>query len=169
MEANNKQTTEKIQTGRIYCLRSPNTDKIYVGSTFCNPKLRFIHHRLALEYFTAGRTAKKSTAYEIMGAGEAYIDVLKTFVGISKKQLRRHEGETIQSMENCVNKLIPGRTRHEHYMATRDLAKAKEKSREYYQTEGKRQITCECGAVITRQRLTKHVKTAHHKKFLEVV
>ncbi len=97
--------------GKIYCIRSYQTDKIYIGST-CQEYLssRFQQHK-------RGRT----TSRILIDYGDAYIELLENFPCASKQELHKREGELIRiHKNNCVNIGIPGRTRYEYWIDNKE-------------------------------------------------
>ena len=104
------------QEGKIYTIRSHQTDKVYVGST-CVPLSKRLHKHKG--YYKAYHNGKHNflTSYDIVHFDDCYIELHENFPCESKEQLHKREGEVIRSLE-CVNKTIPGRTieewREEH-------------------------------------------------------
>jgi len=58
------------KTCKIYKIVSPNTDKIYIGSTCLSLTARMNRHRFN----------KKCSSYKIVECGGAYIEVLERFI-----------------------------------------------------------------------------------------
>ena len=111
---------EEPKTGYVYCIKSPNTDKIYIGSTFKNINKRFIQH------VKAGTTNSRI----IIGAGDAFVELLEEVKCNNRNDLNLREGHyIIMHKENCVNKNISGRTLKESQKAYQD--KYREWYREY--------------------------------------
>mgnify|MGYP000973073477 CR=1 FL=1 len=81
----------------------------------------------------------------------------------------RREGYHIKTVD-CVNIVIPGRTRAEHYEDNKD--KLLENRKLYYQANKakiqeykKQKHNCECGGKYRTSDKSKHLKTAKHKKY----
>jgi hypothetical protein len=91
--------------GIVYCIKSPNTDKVYVGSTTLTLSKRFIGHKADYKRFLDNKTRFMSS-YDILAFDDAYIEEIEKFESITKEELLKKEGEYIQSME-CVNRIIP--------------------------------------------------------------
>lgn len=111
----------KYQSGKIYVIRSPSTEKYYIGST-CEKYLsnRFGSHNSKYRNFLNNNQAY-ITSFEIIKLGDAYIELLEMFPCNSKLELCKREGELIREhKENCVNKHIAGRTGKEHYEDNRE-------------------------------------------------
>ena len=91
-----------FQNGKIYSIRSHQTDKIYIGSTTQSLAVRFGGHKR--------QTACSSR--EIMKYDDAYIELIELFPCASKMELNLREGEIIRTRD-CVNNNIAGRTQAE--------------------------------------------------------
>ena len=107
-------TNNRYQNGKIYAIRSHLTEQIYVGST-CETRLskRMVQHRAKYRRFL--RDGDKSTTSRIiLEKGDAYIELIENFPCNTKDELTRREGFHIRA-NNCVNKIIPGRTSTEYY------------------------------------------------------
>lgn len=95
--------------GKIYKITSPHTDKVYVGSTVQDLKVRFTCH------VSASKTdARPCTASLVIKAGLAKIELLEACPCASKKELERREGELQKITANCCNKVVAGRTDAEY-------------------------------------------------------
>ena len=104
--------------GKIYVIRSPNTEKIYIGST--NEKYlcdRMYHHR----------SIKNScSSKQIIEKGNAYIELLENYKYTTKDEMKRREGELIRlNKENCINKYMAGRTYEEYNIFRKEERKKK--------------------------------------------
>lgn len=87
----------KYHGGKIYALRSPSTDKIYIGST-----TQPLYKR------KAGHKKKKEN--EISKLDDFYIELIENFKCENREELNKREGELIRQNEKCINKRIAGRT-----------------------------------------------------------
>ena len=159
--------------GKIYVVKSPNIEKIYIGST-CQRYLadRMVKHR-----------AKETsiTSAEIIDAGDAYIELLENYPCESKEELLWRERfwiETLQKLKTPIaNKVRPTRTLEEKKEAQRIISSKPEhveKRKEYAKThrEQKRaqqnsKHMCECGIQYTQANKNRHIATPAHQKFLE--
>ena len=105
----------KYQNGKIYCIRSPSTDKIYIGSTIEQYlSNRFGGHNRDYKRFLNGNR-KNVSSFEIIKLGDAYIELLEAYPCNSKLELCKKEGELIRlHSDNCVNRCIAGRTRKDY-------------------------------------------------------
>jgi hypothetical protein len=99
--------------GYIYCVRSHQTTDVYYGSTEQKLSSRMSGHRS--DYKCWINTKKNYvTSFEILKYGDAYIELVEECEYTSKQEMQKREGHFIREME-CVNKIIAGRTRAEHY------------------------------------------------------
>ena len=115
---------QNFANGKIYSIRSHQTDKIYIGSTTQPLHKRFHQHKLS----------NKTTSREILLFDDAYIELVENYPCTDKNELYRREGEIIRTTV-CVNKQIAGRTDAEYQKQYRednkeDIAK---RDRLYYE------------------------------------
>jgi hypothetical protein len=90
----------ELITGRIYSIRSPNTEMVYIGSTI--QKL----HRRFKKHITEWKSLKKKyTSYLILEKGEAYIELLEEVEVESKRHLRMIEQKWLDTTPNTVNEV----------------------------------------------------------------
>jgi len=115
------------KNGKIYAIRSYQTDDIYIGST-CSPlSKRFYEHKKCYERYLKCKYENVSS-FEIIKYEDAYIELIEKYPCNDKTELRKREGEYIRQME-CVNKVIPGRKRKEWRKDNRD--KIKQQNKQY--------------------------------------
>ena len=108
------------QNGKIYTIRSPNTEKFYIGATIQPLYKRFGEHK-KLKF-------NKSNSKEILAFGDAFIELLEVFPCNSKIELSKREGELIRlHRDKCVNKYIAGRTQKEWVKDNQEHVKAYKK------------------------------------------
>jgi len=112
--------------GKIYTIRSHQTEQIYIGSTVQTLAQRLGKHRSTFKQYKNGLRGNV-TSFEILQYDDHYIELLELFPCARKDELLRREGQLIREHNNCVNKCIAGRTYKEY---NRDN---KEKMKEYYQ------------------------------------
>ena len=180
------------QNGKIYCIRSHQTDKIYIGST-CSPlHKRFYDHRKKYKCWKNNKYGYTSS-YELMEYEDVYIELLEEYPCNNKMELCKKEGEYIRSMD-CVNKMKrPFITEEENKQRNKEYAKEyrknnietikekknkymkeyslklenKQKKSEYDKERRKIKIQCECGGKYTQSHKTEHEKTKKHIKYIE--
>ena len=123
------------ENGKIYVLRSNQTDDIYIGST-TQPLYKRIHqHKKCFNRWKNGNR-NYVTSFELIKYDDVYIELLELCPCSSKIELHKREGEFIRSMK-CVNKNVAGRTDKEYYEENKD--KISEQMKEYYE-ENKEKI-----------------------------
>jgi hypothetical protein len=110
------------QNGKIYTIRSYQTDKYYIGSTASTLTKRLSGHK---------KSSNKSTSKIITDLGDAYIELLELYPCNSKIELMKREGELQRLYKNdIVNRKIECRTIKEYYKDNAD--KIKTNVQEYY-------------------------------------
>ena len=116
------------QNGKIYKIVSG--DLTYIGST-CEPTLarRMATHKGDYRVYLNGKR-DYVTSFKLLENGNAEIFLLELFPCNSKDELHARERYHIENNE-CVNKVIPNRTRKEYYEANKD--KIKEEKKLYYE------------------------------------
>ena len=115
------------QNGKIYTIRSFQTNDIYIGSTVEQLSKRFNKHKVKYNQWIKG-TYRNTTSFQILKYEDAYIELLENYPCNSKEELRMKEGMYQRKMD-CVNKRIEGRT-HQEY---RNSTEGKEVKKKYYE------------------------------------
>ena len=170
------------QNGKIYCIRSHQTDDIYIGSTTQKLCVRMAGHRKDYKRFINNKT-HYYTSFDLCKYDDAYIELLEEYKCNNKEELEKREGEIIRSMD-CINKLVVGRTKQEYdkeyykinkkklkeYQKTyklnpENMKKIKECKKEY----NKIKITCCCGSIILKCQKLRHEKSQKHIKLMEEI
>lgn len=144
------------QNGKIYAIRSHETDKVYIGSTTQPLSKRLASHRDKYKAYNNGKY-QYVTSFELLKHDDHYIELIEDFPCERKELLHKKEGELIRSSSNCVNKHIMGRTGKEYRNDNRDALNKKKSRKE----------TCECGCEITNAHLARHKRTKKHKNLME--
>ena len=116
------------KNGKIYTIRSHQTDKIYIGSTTQPLSKRLSCHKANYKNYLDGKY-QNITSFDIIEYGDAYIELLEECPCETKDQLHKREGECIRAEPNCVNKCVAGRTLKEYQIDNAD--KIKEIKKEY--------------------------------------
>jgi len=111
------------KNGKIYVIRSHQTDQVYIGSTTQSLAKRFSCHKSNYKI-----NKLDISSFEILKYDDAYIELIEEYPCDNKMMLNRREGEIIRQ-NNCVNKFIAGRTRQEYEEENKD--KIKEQKKEY--------------------------------------
>jgi len=116
MTETQKNTQNKFNKSFVYAIRSPHTDKFYVGSTaqlLCN---RWSNHTSSFKRYQNKKSNGYCSSYTIMLLGDAYIELLEDINVDNRQQLTKREGEIQRSFkELCVNNNVAGRTMKEYY------------------------------------------------------
>jgi hypothetical protein len=95
------------QNGKIYAIRSYQTDEIYIGSTTQKLCRRLSKHRSNKKTYEQKGKGSNITSYQILEFNDAYIELIELCPCSTKEELLNREGHFIRSM-NCVNKQIAG-------------------------------------------------------------
>jgi len=142
----------KYHNGKIYTIRSPHTDKYYIGSTCNTLSKRFSQHNCQF-----------SSSKIIIDYGDAYIELLENFKCENKNELNKREGELIRlHKENIVNYLIAGRSQKDYNNDN------KETINNYRRNYGNQKINCPiCNIKISYDSLSRHKKRKHIEKNIE--
>ena len=128
------------KNGKIYAIRSHQTDQIYIGST-CSPLSKRLYQHKANYKGYLNKKYHYASSHEITQYDDAYIELLEECPCENKIQLYKKEGELIRE-NNCVNKHIAGRTikenKREYYEQNKDKIKEyyeqnRDKIKEYYE------------------------------------
>ena len=116
--------------GKIYSLRSHQTDDIYIGSTIETLSARKAKHKADYKRFLKG-LQHYITSYEILKFDDCYIELIENCPCKDKCELEKYEGKFIREMD-CVNKHIAGRTLKEYREEHKE--EIAEKNKKYRET-----------------------------------
>jgi hypothetical protein len=152
MELEQIRKPKSYQNGKIYCIRSFQTDLIYIGSTTQLLSKRFSLHKRNYNCWKNNK-ANYITSFELLKYDDCYIELLEDYSCNSNNELQRREGQLIREIEKVVNKFIPGRTNAEYKFDNRDKIRKK--------------IQCECGGHHLYNHTARHLKTNKHKKYID--
>ena len=119
------------QNGKIYSIRSYDTDKYYIGSTCQTLTKRLSKHKS--NYRDWQNNGKGyMTSFEILKYDDYYIELIEDFPCENKNQLHKREGELIRENKNdCVNLVIPKRTLKEYKIDNKE--KISQDWKKYYE------------------------------------
>lgn len=170
--------------GKIYSIRTHQTDEIYYGSTTQPLSYRFNDHKSNYKRYLKYETNYVSS-FEVLKYNDAYIELVENYPCENREQLSKREGEIIRSNE-CVNKRIEGRTLEEWH--TDNMETTKERIKNYYnknrdkilqyqtkyrETKGdkiearqKTKKVCECGTEVSKRHFSRHLQSIHHKEYI---
>lgn len=107
--------------GKIYKIWSLSTDEIYIGSTVEPLSKRMTKHRHCYKKYKEGKKLL-TTSSKIFEHGDAKIELIEKCPCSCREELVAREGYYIRTMD-CVNKIIPDRTRKQHYQDNKDKMK----------------------------------------------
>lgn len=158
--------------GKIYTIRSHQTDDIYIGSTTQSLSERLRGHKRSWYcWIKSGRCIKDIRAsYEILDFDDAYIELLEDYPCERKEQLHKREGQLIREMD-CVNKRIAGRTDKEYREENRERISGvnrlyREKNKERIKAFKSRVFVCECGSKYTHSHKSRHLRSKKHQSYI---
>ena len=127
-----KPNMPNYNNGKIYSIRSHQTDQIYIGSTTQPLCKRLYGHRQKYKLYKNTGNCGRSymTSFEILQYDDHYIELIEECPCDTRQQLCRREGQIIRASE-CVNKHIAGRTKKQYQQDNKD--KICEYKKQYYQ------------------------------------
>ena len=170
--------------GKIYVVRSPSTEDVYIGSTTQPLSIRMGVHRS--EYNTCRSKL-------IIAFGNAYIELLEDWPCDNIEQLRAREGHHHRTYKNCINKYIAGnfskfsnKQEYKSEYRKNNKDKIKENQSEYYQNNKVKILethseyrknniekinekhSCQCGGKYTNVHKACHIKSLKHQRYLKI-
>ena len=117
----------KYNNSFIYTIRSPHTDKFYIGSTTQKLCKRFANHKASYNSYLSN-VGNHVSSYKIIELGDSYIELLEQINCDSKIQLEMREGELIRIHKDlCINKIMVGRTDKQYRLDNADIIKQRKK------------------------------------------
>jgi len=156
-----------LSKAKVYKIVSPNTDKVYIGTTTEELGIRFSKHKGQCKYYLKNKETGKGSFYsssDVINAGAARIELIEDFPCDTLEELRIREGHWIKQQENCVNIKLAGRTAKEYTDDNKERAKMLyQANRENVIKRNNTKIDCDCGAIVSRSNLIAHKKTQKHK------
>ena len=119
------------QNGKIYKLICDENDLVYYGSTtqfyLCDRKSK---HKYLYKMYLEGKRQWRCTSFEIIKYESCKIVLVENYPCQTKEELFARERYWIEN-NDCVNKIIPGRTDKEYYENNKEEILKKKK--EYYE------------------------------------
>jgi hypothetical protein len=185
MEINNNNNNNRYAGGKIYTIRSHQTDKFYIGSTCLPLHKRLWLHRRDYNLFVKGKFHNISS-FDIIKFDDHYIELLENFNCNNKEELTKKEGDLIRQYKNeIVNIKIEGRTLKEYREDNKDVLNQKRKQynqdnkdkikiyQKEYREDNKDTLNqkhiCECGGKFTKKYKSIHLKTNKHIEFMKTI
>ena len=176
------------KNGKIYTIRSPHTEKIYIGSTTQPLHVRLGGHKRF--------NCNSKLLFE--ASNNVKIELIEEYACNNKMELTKKEGEYIRNTK-CLNKEIAGRTKKEWREDNKEYVKERikkwsednkehvkklqkewrednkehliEKGKKWYEKNKERRkekITCDCGCIINRCCLVRHKKSNKHLELIKL-
>ena len=140
--------------GKVYCIRSNQTNQIYIGSTF----KKYLSSRLSNHKYCFNNDLSYCSSFEVVKYPDCYIEIISENLNVSREMLQKLERIIIENSPNCVNKNIPTRTTKEYYYANHEKCKL------HLRTVGRAKIVCcDCGLQYNYSAKTCHVRSDKHK------
>jgi hypothetical protein len=106
-------TKQKYQNGKIYAIKSFQTNDVYYGSTTKSLSKRLIGHKAHYKLWQ-NNNYNYVTSFEIIKYDDCFIELYELYPCNSKTELEKREGQVIRENNNAVNKVIAGRTKKEY-------------------------------------------------------
>ena len=113
--------------GKVYIMRSFQTNETYIGSTIQSLAERKGGHVAAYKAYLKGK-CRFTTSFNIVKFDDCYIELLEEYPCKNRMELERREGHFIRSIE-CVNRCVAGRTKKEWHDDNEE--RVKERMKEY--------------------------------------
>ena len=119
------------KNGKIYKITDIAYTKMYIGSTCQSLSKRLSKHKASYKTWKDGKRSKTTSfdLFEEFGIENCKIELIENYECNCKDELQKKEGDHIKN-NDCVNKIIVGRTKKEYKEANKD--KIKEYQKEYY-------------------------------------
>ena len=140
---------------KVYSKTNPN--KVYIGSTSYKLSNRLTCHK----------TNTRTSCREIISLGECQIEELEKCNSENRYERERYYIETL----DCVNKIIPGKTKEEKRLEGIERVKKNYIKKRDKILEGRKtnKIKCACGSIFRKDGKPEHERTIKHKKYLDTL
>jgi hypothetical protein len=165
-----EKTKMNYQNGKIYTIRSFQTDDVYYGSTTQPLSKRLSKHKGDYKQWQKNKH-HYVTSYELIKFDDCYIELYELYPCNSKTELEKREGQVIRENKNAVNKVIAGRTKKEYYLENIDTVKKchkqyRENNKESIKEQRSRVCDCECGSQYIHDHKLRHLKSTKHQNYV---
>jgi hypothetical protein len=177
-------TKQKYQNGKIYAIKSFQTNDVYYGSTTKLLSERLSGHKLHYRMWQ-NKKYHYVTSFEIIKYDDCYIELYELCPCNSKTELEKREGQIIRVHDDAINQRIAGRTKKEYYVENsiainqhtkqyylNNIDKMKECFKQYRENnkesikQHKSKICeCECGSQYTHNHKSRHLKSTTHQNY----
>ena len=118
----------KYENGKIYQITDLNYMKCYIGSTTNLLRYRLGQHKYSYNEYKKG-SGRKSTSFDLFdefGEENCKIELLEQYPCKNKEELTAREGYWIKNT-NCINKVIPNRSKQEWVIENKEQLAEKRK------------------------------------------
>jgi hypothetical protein len=157
----------RYSKGQIYKIVSPNTDKIYIGSTILTLNQRFSNHK-----------NDRCKSLDIINAGDATIKLICNYPCKKKIELELEEARCMIELRNdgvdVVNKQTPGAAaavggrkeyHKEHYKLNKEKIQEYKKEYDKERLKNELRFTCSCcNKEFNKRNLKRHQNTSKYKR-----
>ena len=119
----------RYSKGQIYKVCDKAYTKCYIGSTTVSLSRRMVQHRSDYKRYKEGQNQSYLTVYNLFdefGVENCKIEWIEDYPCTSKKELEAREGHH-QQENDCINKVVAGRTKQEWREVNRELLLTKQK------------------------------------------
>jgi hypothetical protein len=149
---------------KIYKLVDHTNGNIYFGSTTQTLYQRKAGHSSGYKCYLKGKT-NYVTSFEIIKNGNYSIVLVENYECSDKSQLEFREAEYVRQ-NDCINKIIPRRTKQQYLLDNKDLIVEKRKLYiEKVKNWLREKTICECGGKFTYEHKAAHLKSKKHKEY----
>ena len=174
----------KYQNGKIYKIVDIGYNNCYIGSTCESLSQRMARHRCDFQRWQLGRGTFRASCvlFQKFGVENCKIELIEKYPCNSKEELEAREGKHQQN-NDCINKHIAGRTKHQRYIDEHEYIRFQQNiHRELYpekrKEEGKKRYEkikhilsekhqCSCGLYYTIQHKKRHEQSQKHQNYLK--
>jgi hypothetical protein len=191
-----EKTKMNYQNGKIYTIRSYQTDDVYYGSTTQPLSKRLSNHKSKYKQWQKNKYRYVSS-FEVIKYDDCYIELHELYPCNSKTELEKREGQVIRENDDAVNRNIAGRTDNEYYNDNINKIKAYRKQycvdnhdkiqlqSKQYREANKEKIKlkgdkyrmnnldkinekniCRCGGKYTYRNKSEHLRSKKHIKYI---
>ena len=145
----------KLNEGKIYKIVDNTNDNVYIGSTCKTLKTRLSVHKCHYKMFLKG-LYNNVKSFEIIKNNDYKIELLEKCDIKTKQELLARERFYIEN-NNCLNKVIPGRTDKQYYIHNKNELTIKKKEK----------FICQCRGKYTRCHKSQHINSNKHQNYLK--
>ena len=139
----------------FYRIVSPNTNKVYVGSTINTLEHRLQKHETSFKRYLEGKYGYMAS-YEILETKDVKIELIECKICETKLDRWAIERYHILNTLNCVNICQPGRTKTQFYQENKPEINEK----------ANQKFNCQCTGKYTRRGKSQHFKSQKHINYL---